>query len=85
MLVAEVFRLAPGKSIRAGHADVHFGDAVTVGPAQVLALVPGTSAIRAYPIVAGCFAALARGGPLGFVLLSLPAVFAAAAHRYPRR
>ena len=60
---------------------VHLGDAVTVGLAQVLALVPGTSR-SGITIMAGLFRGLSREAAARFsFLLSLPAVFAAAVHQ----
>ena len=60
---------------------VHLGDAVTVGLAQALALVPGTSR-SGVTITAGLFRGLTREAAARFsFLLSLPAVFAAALHQ----
>lgn len=60
---------------------VHLGDAVAVGLAQALALVPGTSR-SGITIVAGLFRGLTREAAARFsFLLSIPAVFAAAVHQ----
>ncbi len=82
MLAAEVFAWCRAQAIpQRDMQHVHFGDAVTVGLAQALALVPGTSR-SGITIVAGLFRGLSREAAARFsFLLSLPAVFAAAAHQ----
>jgi undecaprenyl-diphosphatase len=82
MLVAEWFAWWRAKTVRQRDMQqVDFGDAVAIGLAQVLALVPGTSR-SGITIVAGLFRGLTREAAARFsFLLSLPAVFAAAAHQ----
>ena len=58
--------------------DVHSGDAITVGMAQAIALLPGASR-SGMTITAGLFRGLSRETAARFsFLLSLPAIFAAA-------
>jgi undecaprenyl-diphosphatase len=82
MLAAEVFawrraRRVPPRNIE----QVSVDDAVVVGLAQAMALIPGTSRSGA-TIAAGLFKGLTREAAARFsFLLSLPAVFAAALHQ----
>ncbi len=82
MLVAELFAWRRRQTVPARDMEhVHLGDAVAVGLAQALALVPGTSR-SGITIVAGLFRGLTREAAARFsFLLSIPAVFAAAVHQ----
>ncbi len=82
MLAAELFAWRRRQTTPAHDMEhVHLGDAVTVGLAQALALVPGTSR-SGVTITAGLFRGLTREAAARFsFLLSLPAVFAAAMHQ----
>jgi undecaprenyl-diphosphatase len=82
MLAAEFFAWRRAKTIPPRDMQhVHFGDAVAVGLAQALALVPGTSR-SGVTITAGLLCGLSREAAARFsFLLSLPAVFAAAVHQ----
>ncbi len=83
MLACELFAWWRAKKVpQRDMQHVHLGDAVTVGLAQALALVPGTSR-SGITIAAGLLRGLSREAAARFsFLLSLPAVFAAAAHQF---
>ncbi len=68
--------------LRRGLGDIHFGDAITIGLAQALAIVPGTSRSGA-TITAALFRGIERPAAARFsFLLSTPAIAAAAAKAF---